>query len=82
MLSYLFLPLSGAFYMVDWLPSRVQSLALLLPTVDCAELLREGFFGTRVHAHYDLGYVVGVNSALLVLALLSAKRVSVTVEGE
>jgi len=81
-LSYLFLPLSGAFYMVDWLPSRVQSLALLLPTVDCTELLREGFFGTRVHAHYALGYVVGVNSALLLLALVSAKRVSVTVEGE
>jgi len=81
-LSYLFLPLSGAFYMVDWLPSRVQSLALLLPTVDCTELLREGFFGTRVHAHYDLGYLVGVNGVLLLLALVSAKRVSVTVEGE
>ena len=81
-LSYLFLPLSGAFYMVDWLPSRVQSLALLLPTVDCTELLRAGFFGANVHAHYDLGYVVVVNTTLLLIAVASAQRVSVTVEGE
>src|SRR5207237_5668481 len=81
-ISYLFLPLSGAFYMVDWIPAHVQSWALLLPTVDCTELLREGFFGTAVHAHYDLGYLVGVNGVLLLLALVSAKRVSVTVEGE
>jgi capsular polysaccharide transport system permease protein len=81
-LSYLFLPLSGAFYMVDWLPSRVQFLAMLVPTVDCTELLREGFFGARVHAHYELGYLVVVNTTLLMIALLTAKRVSVTVEGE
>jgi len=81
-LSYLFLPLSGAFYMVDWLPSRVQSLALLLPTVDCTELLRAGFFGANVHAHYDLGYVVVVNTTLLLIAVAGAQRVSVTVEGE
>jgi len=68
--------------MVDWLPSRVQAMALLLPTVDCTELLREGFFGASVHARYDLGYVVVVNTALLLIALVSAKRVSVTVEGE
>src|SRR5438105_398307 len=80
--SYLLLPLSGAFYMVSWLPSHVQSLAMLLPTVDCTELLRAGFFGANVHAHYDLGYVVVVNTTLLLIAVASAQRVSVTVEGE
>lgn len=81
-LSYLFLPLSGAFFMVDWLPSHVQSLAVLLPTVDCTELLREGFFGAGVHAHYNLAYVLVVNAVLLAVALLCARRISVTVEGE
>src|SRR5258708_23165096 len=52
--SYLFLPLSGAFYMVDWLPSNAQPLALLLPTVNCTEMLRAGFFGGRIHARSDL----------------------------
>jgi capsular polysaccharide transport system permease protein len=81
-LSYLFLPLSGAFYMVDWLPSNVQSLAVLVPTVDCTELLRQGFFGSGVHAHYDLSYVLVVNAVLTVVGLLCARRISVAVEGE
>ena len=81
-LSYLFLPLSGAFYMVDWLPPHAQPLALLLPTVNCTELLREGFFGAGIHPHYSLLYVVIVNTTMLLIALLSASHVSVTVEGE
>jgi capsular polysaccharide transport system permease protein len=80
--SYLFLPLSGAFYMVDWLPAHAQPLALLLPTVNCTELLRAGFFGGGIHPHYDLPYVVAVNTAMLLIALFSTQQVSVTVEGE
>jgi capsular polysaccharide transport system permease protein len=81
-LSYLFLPLCGAFYMVDWLPTNVQHLALLLPTVNCTELLREGFFGGRVHPHYDIPYLLVINTTLLMIALMCARHVSVTVEGE
>jgi len=80
--SYLFLPLSGAFYMVDWLPTYAQRLALLLPTVDCTELLREGFFGAGVHPHYNIPYLLVVNTTLLMIGLLCTRHASVTVEGE
>lgn len=80
--SYLFLPLSGAFFMVDWLPRHVQGLALLIPTVNATELLRDGYFGTRINAHYDLPYLVTVNIVLMLVALVAVKRVSKTVEGE
>ena len=80
--SYLFLPLSGAFYMVDWIPYRVQSLALLLPTVNATELLREGFFGPIIHAHYNVAYLATVNVVLLLAGLASLRGVAVTVEGE
>jgi len=81
-LSYLFLPLSGAFFLVDWIPARAQRLALLVPTVDCTELLREGLFGARIHAHYNLFFLFVVNAALSLAALLAVSRVSITVEGE
>jgi len=81
-LSYLFLPLSGAFFLVDWLPKRLQDAALFIPTVDCTELLREGYFGPSVHAHYDLPYVVLVNMGLTLIGLLGIKRVSAAVEGD
>jgi capsular polysaccharide transport system permease protein len=54
--AYLLFPLSGAAFMVDWLPVNLQKFVLLLPMVNGLELLREGWFGTLVRTHYDIGY--------------------------
>ena len=80
--SYLFLPLSGSFFMVDWLPKRVQGLAQLVPTVDGTELLREGYFGVAVHAHYDLAYFMILNTLLVAVGLCAVRGLPATVEGE
>ena len=55
-LSYLLFPLSGAAFMVDWLSPTFRSVVLLLPMVHGVELVREGYFGSAVHAHYDIAY--------------------------
>lgn len=76
--SYLLFPLSGAAFLVDWLPPRVREYALLLPMVHCTEMIREGYFGAQVRTYFDPFYVVSVNMAftLVALALLrdSARR--------
>jgi capsular polysaccharide transport system permease protein len=55
--AYLLFPLSGAAFMVDWLPPRAQEIILLLPMVHGVELLREGYFGTSVRTHHDIAYM-------------------------
>lgn len=65
--SYLLFPLSGAAFMVEWLPPNAREVVLLLPMVHGVELLREGYFGSRVHTHYDLGYMA---MCCLVLTLM------------
>lgn len=55
--AYLMFPISGAAFMVDWLPPNMQKVVLLLPMVHGIEILREGFFGNAVLAHYDVGYM-------------------------
>jgi capsular polysaccharide transport system permease protein len=80
-LSYLFMPVSGAFFMVEWLPSHIQKAALWVPTVDGTELFREGFFGPLVRAHYDVPYLIIVDLALTVLGLFAVQVVSTKVEG-
>jgi ABC-type polysaccharide/polyol phosphate export permease len=55
--AYLLFPLSGAAFMVDWMPANLQKYVLLLPMVHGTELLREGFFGNVVKTHYDLSYM-------------------------
>ncbi|MEO3470235.1 ABC transporter permease [Roseomonas sp. CAU 1739] len=58
-MSYLMLPFSGLFFMVEWLPEWMQEIVLWVPTVHLFELLRDGQFGDRFRATYDLTYVAG-----------------------
>jgi capsular polysaccharide transport system permease protein len=64
--SYLLFPLSGAAFMVDWLPPAMQKAVMLLPMVHGVEMLREGYFGNSVRTHYDAAYM---SAACLVLTL-------------
>jgi capsular polysaccharide transport system permease protein len=70
---YLQLPLSGVFFMVDWLPSYAQKWLLLNPCVHCVEMFRAGFFGDAVTTHYDPMYLT---AASLVMTVLAAAAIS------
>lgn len=72
--SYLAMPLTGAFFMVCWLPTDLQRMALWIPTVHCFELVRNGQFGTRVPTYYDLVYVLGWVAVLNLLGMAGLRR--------
>ena len=55
--SYLLFPLSGAAFMVQWLPTSFQHLVLFLPMVHGVEAIRHGYFGNAVVPHFDLSYM-------------------------
>lgn len=54
--QYLNIPISGAFFMVDWLPTWAQRVISYHPLVHCYEVFRAGFFGDALVTHYDLTY--------------------------
>ncbi|WP_410211976.1 ABC transporter permease [Aquirhabdus sp.] len=74
--SYILFPLSGSGFMVDWLPTSVQSFVLYLPMVHGIEYLREGYFGSAVKAHYDLQYMIIVCLCLTLFGLIQVRIVS------
>jgi ABC-2 type transport system permease protein/capsular polysaccharide transport system permease protein len=74
--AYLLFPLSGAAFLVDALPPVAQHYLLYLPMVHGTEFIREGYFGSRIRAHYDLEYMAFVNSLLLLLAMAQLRKVS------
>lgn len=78
-MSYILFPLSGAAFLVDVLPKQAQEFVLLLPMVHGVEYLREGYFGSRIHAHYDLVYMGLVNVALMLMAMAQTRKISRTV---
>ena len=74
--AYLLFPLSGAGFMVDWLPHAAQKAVLYLPMVHGVELLREGYFGRAVHAHYDIAYMVAICLCLSLMGLATLREAS------
>ncbi len=64
--AYLLFPLSGAAFMVEWLPVKLQKVVLILPMVHGVEALRNGYFGNAVATHYNLAYMA---ACCLVLTL-------------
>jgi ABC-type polysaccharide/polyol phosphate export permease len=78
--AYLLFPLSGAAFMVDWLPAGMQKIVLLLPMVHGVEMLRAGYFGNVVPTHYDVGYMALCCLSLSLVGLYVVRQASRRVE--
>jgi capsular polysaccharide transport system permease protein len=71
--AYIVFPISGAGFMVDWMPRTFQDAVLWIPMVSGVEMLRDGYFGSAVRTHYSAEYLA-LCSALLTLAGLVLVR--------
>lgn len=71
--SYLLFPLSGAGFLVSALPPFAREIVLYIPMVHGVEMIREGFFGSKVEAIYDVGYVISCSLVLSVAALIMVR---------
>ncbi len=67
--TYLLFPLSGAAFMVHWLPTTAQKFILILPMVHGVEMIRHGFFGNIVPTYENPSYFVLMNLWLTLLGL-------------
>jgi len=74
-LSYLSLPLSGAFTMVDWVPNAARWVLLASPSVNNIEMIRGGQFGLSAHAHYDVVYDTWMTFLLILIGISLTLRV-------
>ncbi len=72
---YLALPFSGAFAMVDWMPSSFQKILLWSPSVHNIEMIRGGQFGPTAHAHFNLFYDTWITALMLLVGVSLTLRV-------
>lgn len=70
LIGYLMIPLSGAFFMVAWLPEPIRPIYLMVPMVHGVEMLRAGVFGDSVRTYYDWFYPLAMGSGMSVIGLL------------
>ncbi len=74
--SYILFPLSGAGFLVAALPYAAQEVILYFPIVHGTEMIREGWFGERARAIYDIPYLAIFNTILTSLAVLQVHKLS------
>jgi ABC-2 type transport system permease protein/capsular polysaccharide transport system permease protein len=79
---YLLLPLSGVAFVVDALPHSVQKIAMWFPMLNAIEYLRDGWFGSLFHAHYDIAYVITFNLCLTFVGLSLVRQVGQVEQGD
>lgn len=78
---YVTIPLTGAFYLVEWLPAIGQRVALYSPLVHANEMFRAGLFGPEIATHWDASFLgasaLVVNSIGIALVLAARKHLKV-----
>ena len=56
-IGYFLLPVSGIFFMVDWLPTTAQTFVMIFPMAHPVEMLRNGYWGDIYQFHFDIKYI-------------------------
>jgi capsular polysaccharide transport system permease protein len=69
-ISYMYMAVSGFFYLADWLPGPVRSWALLQPSLQPYEMLRAGLFGHTIRTYGDPVYTSYVCAVLTLIGLV------------
>lgn len=81
-MTYLMFPLSGAIFMVHWLPPAAQDIVLWFPMVHGVEMIRHGYFGDVVPTYEDPAYFATVNLVLMLIGLALARETGRRVQPE
>ncbi len=81
-LTYLLFPLSGAAFMVHWLPTTAQETLLWLPMIHGVEMLRHGYFGDIVPTYEAPLYFAFINLLLMLIGLALVKETGRRVQPE
>lgn len=80
--TYLLFPLSGAVFMVHWLPRVAQDAVLLLPMVHGVEMIRHGYFGNMIPTYESPAYFAAINMLLTLIGLALVRETGRRVQPE
>jgi capsular polysaccharide transport system permease protein len=64
------IPLSGAFFMVAWIPAQYREPFLLVPFPNAIEMVRAGVFGEFVDTYYHADYALLSGGVMLFLGMI------------
>jgi capsular polysaccharide transport system permease protein len=74
--SYMYLPVSGFFFMAAWVPAPMRSILLTaMPALPCYEMIRAGIFGPVMRYYYDIPRLSFILAAITLFGLLGLRDI-------
>lgn len=73
--TYIMIPFSGTFNMVQWLTPKAQQVMSWSPPVSAMEMMRYGLFGDRVRPYYDVSVPIVFSVVCTMIGLALCRRV-------
>lgn len=68
--SYMYMPVSGFWFLVDWLPTPIRHVGLaVMPSIHAYEMIRGGLLGHQIQTYYDPVYLTYFLAALTLFGL-------------
>jgi capsular polysaccharide transport system permease protein len=72
--TYLTFPLSGAAFLVEWTPPSMRHVVTWVPMIHGTEMIRDGYFGSLIHAHYNPVYLATASAVLTLMGLAMSRK--------
>lgn len=79
-ISFVSMPLSGAFFFLHTLPQQVRDFFQWVPMVNGTEMFRKGYFGNSVTTYENIGFIIVCDLAMLLIGLIMVKSFSKGIE--
>jgi capsular polysaccharide transport system permease protein len=73
--TYIMIPFSGTFNLMQWLPPKLRDVLYWSPPVNAMEMMRYGVFGDQVTPYYDPAVPLVTSLIMLPIGLALCRRV-------
>lgn len=79
-LSFVFMPLSGAFFFLYHLPQQAREFFQWVPMISGTEMFRHGYFGDVIPTYENISFLIVCDLAMLLIGLIMVKNFSKGIE--
>lgn len=79
-LSFIMLPLSGAFFFLHTLPPSIREYAQWIPMISGTEMFRHGYFGNAITTYENISFLIICDLIMLLIGLIMVKKFSKGIE--
>ncbi len=81
-ITYILIPISGAFFMASAMPPAIRHWVLYVPFIHCFEMMRGAYFGEFLKTYYSIPYAAACSAVMTLIGLVLVQFVRSRVDVE